>query len=83
MRQVTYTRSALRTLRRIPCNEAERILAKVDQYAGDAASLANNVKALEGSPYIHLRIGDWRVIMDDRGNVLAVLQIGSRGSIYE
>jgi mRNA interferase RelE/StbE len=36
-----------------------------------------------GSPYIRLRVGDWRVIMDDKGAVLDVLKIGPRGSIYE
>lgn len=42
---------------------------------------ANNVKALKGREAIRLRVGDWRVIMDD-GVVLAVLEIGPRGDIY-
>ena len=29
-----------------------------------------------------LRVGDWRVIMDEDGVVLAVLEIGPRGGIY-
>jgi mRNA interferase RelE/StbE len=37
---------------------------------------------LTGSPNIRLRVGDWRVIMDDQGTVLAVLEIGTRGDIY-
>lgn len=57
-------------------------MGKVDQYAADPASQANNVKALQGREGIRLRVGDWRVIMRD-GEVLAVLEIGSRGSIYE
>ena len=56
-------------------------MAKVDQYAADPASQANNVKALQGREGIRLRVGDWRVIMRD-GEVLAVLEIGPRGSIY-
>jgi len=44
---------------------------------------ANNVKALVGSSYIRLRVADWRVIMDDQGNVLDVLTIGPRGGVYE
>ncbi len=57
-------------------------MGKVDQYAADPASQANNVKALQVREGIRLRVGDWRVIMRD-GEVLAVLEIGSRGSIYE
>ena len=83
MKQIAYSKSALKTLRRMPANEARRITAKVSQYASDPRSLANNVKSLAGSPYIRLRVADWRVIMDDLGNVLEVLNIGPRGGIYD
>lgn len=82
MKEIVWTRAALRTLRRIPANTASRIREKVEAYAADPASLANNVTALRGRPGIRLRVGDWRVIMDD-GVVLAVLEIGPRGGIYE
>lgn len=82
MKPISYSRSALKTLRKMPRDTAERIMGKVDQYAADPASQANNVKALQGREGIRLRVGDWRVIMRD-GEVLAVLEIGSRGSIYE
>ena len=83
MKAIAYSRAAIKTLRRIPANEAERIRLKIELYATDPASLANNVKALVGSPYVRLRVGDWRVIMDDRGNVLDVMKIGPRGGIYD
>ena len=82
MKPISYSRSALKTLRKMPRDTAERIMGKVDQYAADPASQANNVKALQGRDGIRLRVGDWRVIMRD-GEVLAVLEIGPRGSIYE
>jgi len=82
VKQVTYSRAAIKVLRRMPRDTADRIMAKVDQYAADPASLANNVTALAGREGIRLRVGDWRIIMDD-GQVLAVLQIGPRGGIYD
>lgn len=82
MKRIAYTRSAAKALRRMPTNTAKLIVAKVEQYAADPASLANNVKSLSGRDGIRLRVGDWRVIMDD-GVVLAVLEIGPRGGIYE
>ena len=82
MKAVTYTRAALRSLRRIPHPTRERIRQKVEDYASDPASQAANVKALKGREGIRLRVGDWRIIMDDQGAVLAVLEIGPRGSIY-
>jgi len=83
VKEIAYSKSSLKTLRRMPANEAKRITSKIVQYASDPKSLANNVKALVGSPYIRLRVADWRVIMDDQGNVLDVLNIGPRGGIYD
>lgn len=83
MKQVSYTRAAIRALRRMPVNTATLIRSKITAYATDPASQANNVKALKGRTGIRLRVGDWRVIMDDQGNVLAILDIGPRGGIYD
>lgn len=82
MKPVTYTRAALKALRKMPVDVAERTIAKIEQYAANPASQANNVTALKGREGIRLRVGDWRVIMNDGGVVLAVLDIGPRGSIY-
>jgi mRNA interferase RelE/StbE len=85
MRQVSYSRSAQKALQKIPRNIAELITSKIDQYARDPESLANNVKKLKGDfdGLIRLRVGDWRVIMDDEGNVLMILEIKPRGGAYE
>lgn len=81
--EIVYTREALKSLARMPANTAARIRAKVSQYAGDPASLGNNVKRLTGSDYVRLRVGDYRVIMLPDGTVLLIVAIGARGSIYE
>lgn len=83
MKQISYTRAAIRALRRMPANTAQLIRDKIEAYARDPASLANNVTVLKGRQAIRLRVGDWRVIMDDQGTVLAVLDIGARGGIYD
>lgn len=82
VRQITYTRAALKILRKMPANTARLIVSKVEQYAADPASLANNVTELKGRTGLRLRVNSWRVIMSDDGTVLAVLEIGPRGSIY-
>ena len=41
-----------------------------------------NVKKLQGRAGFRLRIGNWRVIFDENGEVLDVLDVDSRGSIY-
>ena len=83
MNRIAYTREALKAFQRMPVNVAETIQKKIGQYARDPESLANNVKKLRARPGYRLRIGDWRVIFDREGNILSILQIGPRGSIYE
>ena len=81
MKPITYTRDAIKVLKAMPKNQANRIVAKVESYAANPASQTNNVTALKGREGVRLRVGDWRVIMRD-GAVLAVLEIGPRGGIY-
>ncbi|MBT9247690.1 type II toxin-antitoxin system RelE/ParE family toxin (plasmid) [Gemmobacter fulvus] len=83
MKQISYTKAAIRALRRMPANTAVLIRSKIEAYAQDPASQGNNLRALKGREGIRLRVGDWRVVMDDQGNVLAVLDIGPRGGIYD
>ncbi len=82
MKPVTYSSAALKALRRMPVNTARRIVGKIDAYAEDPASQANNVKALKGSDAIRLRVGDWRVLMIDR-DVIDVIRVAPRGSAYD
>lgn len=82
VKKVVYTKSAARVLIKLPLDTAMRIRNKVDAYAADPASQANNVKALKGSSHVRLRVGDWRLIMEDR-IVLEVVKIGPRGDVYD
>ncbi|MCF1481651.1 cytotoxic translational repressor of toxin-antitoxin stability system [Allorhizobium ampelinum] len=83
MEKIAYSKSSLKVVRRLRASEARQIAHKIKQYASDPQSMANNAKALTGSPYIRLRVVDWRVIIDDKGSVLDILKISSRGSVYE
>ena len=83
MRELKYTKSAIRALRKMPVKTSALIIAKIEAYAKDPEATNNNVKTLRGRQGFRLRVGSWRVIMDDDGNVLAVLDIGQRRSIYE
>ena len=82
MRAITYRPAAVKALRRMPAKTAKRIVGKIQAYAENPLSQANNVKALKGREGIRLRVGDWRVIMDE-GDVLDILEIGPRGRVYD
>jgi mRNA interferase RelE/StbE len=64
--------------------EAARITAKVEAYAGDPRSQANNIKRLKGRQRIYrLRVGDFRVLFSEDAESIEVIDIGPRGSIYD
>ena len=82
MHKVAYSKLALRNLKNIPANERQRIRIKIADYAANPSALAQHVKKLKGREGFRLRIGKWRVIFDVGGNVLAVYEVGARGSVY-
>jgi mRNA interferase RelE/StbE len=83
MKQISYSKAAIRAFRRMPANTATLIRSKIKAYATDPTSQINNVRSFKGREGSRLQVGDWRVIMDDQGNVLAVLDIGPRGGVYD
>lgn len=88
MHNVTYTRRAVKALTKIDATQAAAIVAKIDQYAADPASLANNVIQLKGSTAHRLRVGDYRVVFNvtfvtTTSGEMLVLDIGHRRDIYD
>lgn len=82
MKKIAYSNQAREMLFRMAAHDAQGIRAKIEQYAQDPASLANNIKKLRGREGLRLRIGDWRVIFNESREIIDVLVIGPRGSVY-
>ncbi len=83
---IEWGSKAIRDMRRLPARERDRIIARIEQYAANPASLARQVVALTGGPYRRLRVGDYRVIFDvERGDpaVLAVVRVRHRRQAYD
>ena len=83
--QVTYTRDALKGLRRMP--EAKRldVIETMKRVAHDPSVRDNNIKPLKGiENAFRRRFGDWRVsyIVDRAGNVIEVFEVAPRGGAY-
>jgi len=83
MKQIVFTRVAQRVLERMPSNTSRLILRKIRQHADDPSSLARNVAKLQGREGYRLRVGDWRVIFDEDGSILNILDVGPRGGVYD
>lgn len=84
MKEIAYSKDALKTLRRMPANVAATIRSKIAQYANSPAELTNNVIAMKGETgAFRLRVGDWRVIFTEDGEVIAIVRIAPRGGAYD
>ncbi|MDH7793900.1 hypothetical protein [Ochrobactrum sp. AN78] len=53
MKKISYSREATKTLIKIPANTAKLIRSKIEQYAAEPSSLANNVKVLKGGEGVY------------------------------
>jgi mRNA interferase RelE/StbE len=82
MKRVRYTADALRSLRRHG-NMADRIIRAMREYGDGTGAHANNVKALQGSSALRLRVGDYRVVFSETDTEIIVTGLGPRGSIYD
>jgi mRNA interferase RelE/StbE len=82
MKTVVILPAAAKALRRYRA-DAARLLDKIEAYAANPASLANNVKALSGSGAFRLRVGDYRVVFEETESEIIVTKIGPRGSVYD
>ena len=72
-------------MRRIAARDRERVVAKVEQYARNPASLSTQVIALTGGKYRRLRAGSYRVIFtieSGETSVMAVLRVRHRREAY-
>ena len=73
-------------MRRLAARDRERIIAKIEQYGENSASLARQVTALTGSDYRRLRVGHHRVIFTTQHggpSTLVVLRVRHRREAYD
>ncbi|PWE58106.1 cytotoxic translational repressor of toxin-antitoxin stability system [Metarhizobium album] len=80
MKQIVVTREAQRSLSRMQPKRRAAIYAKLDAYArGEPV----DIKRMQGKSYYRIRVGQDRVIIDDQGRVVMVIDAGPRGGIYK
>jgi mRNA interferase RelE/StbE len=80
MKRIVYTKLAEKSIGRMQPKRRAAIRAKVDAYArGEKV----DIKKLVGTPLYRIRVGQDRVIIDDQGVVVMVLNAGARGDIYQ
>jgi len=84
MYRIEIKKKAHKTLLKIPADQRKLITCKVREYA-KKPSIGRNTIKLSGREAYRMRVGDWRVIFekDDAILLILVLEVGSRGGIYQ
>lgn len=83
MREIGYTRTAIRDFRKLPKKDSERVRAKIAQYAEAPESLANNVTELTGTGGSkRLRVGNWRILFEETEMSVTIYRVRKRGEAY-
>ncbi len=82
MRETGYTRRVIRDLAKLPKKDANRTVAKIDQYARAPSELANNVTEMVGEDGKRLRVGNYRVLFDEDESSITVMRVRKRADAY-
>jgi mRNA interferase RelE/StbE len=86
MYTLRFSKSAMKTLMKMPRGAARRIREELGVVVADPAAYRGDWKPLQGAPNgWRLRVGDWRAICELRGDewVVLVVKIAPRGDVYK
>ncbi|UDL04007.1 type II toxin-antitoxin system RelE family toxin [Marinobacter sp. CA1] len=85
MHKLTYKKSALKALRKMPRPQAQKLQCELSVIAKDPYAYSGDWKPLKGEPYWRLRQGGYRAVcsIDDGELLVLVLKVGPRGDVYK
>ena len=89
--RVRYEAKAVKDMKGLAPADRVRIREKIALYAANPAALANQIKALQGTSFLRLRVQDYRIIFsveDDHENertvtIMVVYRVRHRREAYD
>jgi mRNA interferase RelE/StbE len=83
--RIVLTRSAEKSLSRIPADRRRQILSRIEAVAAEPASRNFDIQPLAGSDLLRLRVGDYRVLfsLTESEGMLTVELVRTRGDVYK
>ncbi len=78
--EIAFTAAALRQWTKLSADTRKRIRTKLVAFA---ATGTGDVKRLAGRSGARLRVGDWRVIFEQKEETILVVAVGHRREIYD
>lgn len=77
MKTIQYSNQAMKFLERQTAANRQRIIRAIEKIP------EGDIKKMHGEPNKRLRVGDYRVIFNDKGFIIFVYRIETRGDVYK
>ncbi|MBF0716115.1 type II toxin-antitoxin system RelE family toxin [Gemelliphila palaticanis] len=77
MKEIIFSKSALKFLKKQNKNTQIRLIKAIKEIPN------GDIKKLQGFPFKRLRVGTYRVIFNEEGLIINIINIGNRGDIYK
>lgn len=83
--RIVLTRSAEKSLSRIPADRRRQILSRIEAVAAEPTGRSFDIQPLAGSDLLRLRVGDYRVLssLTESEGLLTVELVRTRGDVYK
>ena len=81
MFRIEWNENAIKEINKLERNLALRIYKRIDALKENFKSL--DVKRVQGSNVFRLRVGDYRVLLEIKGEVIIIVKVGHRKNIYD
>jgi mRNA interferase RelE/StbE len=81
--EINFTRSAKSGLKRCPADVRSQIWDNLDEIAKNPTGHSVPVVKLTNRPGLRFTVGKFRVIFEEDGTILDVLDIRNRGDVYK
>lgn len=80
--RIEFTNDAKRALKKLDKPIRRRVIEAIQALAN--VPRPPGIKALTGSGYLRIRVGDWRIVYEVQDEILVILviTIGHRGGVY-
>ena len=72
-----YSKNAIKFLKKQTPEVRKRIIDAIEKLP------LGDIKKMQGRSGYRLRVGDYRVLFDQNGNIIDIIDIGNRGQIYK
>lgn len=84
MKKITYSKQAIKSLRKMANNNSVKIVNKINAYARKPENFSNVVITMKNNSGLkRMRVGNYRIIFSENNIVIAIELIKPRGKAYK